>query len=414
MRIKGLVVTSSVITLEKNENNLIGISIGGGAPLCPCLYVVQIFDNTPAFADGSLESGDELLEINKEIIKGKSKSEVARMIQAAIGPVTIKFNKLKADSKKGRTLDFLLKKMKHKVVENMSSSTADALGLSRAILCNDTLIKKFDELNHLESLYKHLVEQIRRVLRSTFDLLQVFKEFGDIFSKMGVKELQQRASESFTKFGEAHRTLWKLGIQSLKTLKPILTDIGTFLHKAIPDIRLTIKKYADVKFEYLAYCLKVKEMDDEEYTYAHIQEPLYRVETGNYEYRLILRCRQEARKRFGNMRNDVLVKLELLESKHMQDIAKHLQHFISELGSYNKECLAVFEETRGLFPIELDLSAGAFTYESLEETLPPMTEDEVVPEEAKEITEESTLQTLLHGDSVASKATADSLLIQFD
>ena len=43
-----------------------------------------------------------------------------------------------------------------------------------------------------------------------------------------------------------------------------------------------------------------------------------------------------------------------------------------------------------------------------------MTEDEVVPEEAKEITEESTLQTLLHGDSVASKATADSLLIQFD
>lgn len=26
-------------------------------------------------------------------------------------------------------------------------------------------------------------------------------------------------------------------------------------------------------------------MDDEEYSYASIQEPLYRVETGNYEYR---------------------------------------------------------------------------------------------------------------------------------
>lgn len=34
-----------------------------------------------------------------------------------------------------------------------------------------------------------------------------------------------------------------------------------------------------------AYCLKVKEMDDEEYSYAALQEPLYRVETGNYEYR---------------------------------------------------------------------------------------------------------------------------------
>ena len=30
----------------------------------------------------------------------------------------------------------VLKKMKHRVVEHMSSGTADALGLSRAILCN--------------------------------------------------------------------------------------------------------------------------------------------------------------------------------------------------------------------------------------------------------------------------------------
>ena len=29
-----------------------------------------------------------------------------------------------------------MKKMKHRIVEHMSSSTADALGLSRAILCN--------------------------------------------------------------------------------------------------------------------------------------------------------------------------------------------------------------------------------------------------------------------------------------
>lgn len=30
----------------------------------------------------------------------------------------------------------MLKKVKHRLVENMSSGTADALGLSRAILCN--------------------------------------------------------------------------------------------------------------------------------------------------------------------------------------------------------------------------------------------------------------------------------------
>ena len=65
----------------------------------------------------------------------------------------------------------------------------------------------------------------------------------------------------------------------------VLSDLGTFLHKAIPDTRMTIGRYADAKFEYLSYCLKVKEMDDEEQSYHSLQEPSYRVETGNYEYR---------------------------------------------------------------------------------------------------------------------------------
>ena len=39
---RGMTVTSGVVTIKKDESNLIGISIGGGAPLCPCLYVVQV------------------------------------------------------------------------------------------------------------------------------------------------------------------------------------------------------------------------------------------------------------------------------------------------------------------------------------------------------------------------------------
>nr|CAG4644015.1 EOG090X07J4 [Lepidurus arcticus] len=109
--------------------------------------------------------------------------------------------------------------------------------------------------------------------------------FGDTFATIAVREPQPRASEAFTVFGDLHRQMEKKGIAMLKQLKPILADLGTFLHKAIPDTRLTIRKYADAKFEYLSYCLKVKEMDDEEHSYASLQEPLYRVETGNYEYR---------------------------------------------------------------------------------------------------------------------------------
>ena len=35
-------ITSGKVVIRKDDGNLIGISIGGGAPLCPCLYVVQV------------------------------------------------------------------------------------------------------------------------------------------------------------------------------------------------------------------------------------------------------------------------------------------------------------------------------------------------------------------------------------
>ena len=37
-----MTVTSGKVTISKDSGNLIGISIGGGAPLCPCLYIVQV------------------------------------------------------------------------------------------------------------------------------------------------------------------------------------------------------------------------------------------------------------------------------------------------------------------------------------------------------------------------------------
>ena len=96
-------------------------------------------------------------------------------LSLAQGEVVINYNKLHADPKRGKNLDLILKKLKHHMVENMSSSTADALGLSRAILCNDSLIKKLEELERTEVMYKCLVDHTRRVLRGYFDLLMVCK-----------------------------------------------------------------------------------------------------------------------------------------------------------------------------------------------------------------------------------------------
>lgn len=186
--------------------------------------------------------------------------------------------------------------------------------------------------------------------------------FGRNFAE--IREPQQTASETFRIFSEMHRNIEKDGLKMLKAVKPVLSDLGTYLTKAIPDTKLTIRRYADAKFTYLSYCLKVKELDDEEHTYAALQDPLYRVETGNYEYRLILRCRQEARAKFASLRNDVLEKLELLESKHAQDLVNHLRKLISGLASYTRDILEKLQAHPNLFPIEVDLKPSAFQYKS--------------------------------------------------
>lgn len=284
------------------------------------------------------------------------------MIQSAEQLVKIHYNKLHADPEQGETLDIVLKKMKHRLVENISANMADNLGLSRAILCNDSLVKRLKDLQLTENVYKGLVDHAKRMLKSYFDFLVVFKSFGDQFVEMSVREPSARASEAFRLFGEFHRGLEKDGIKMIKSLKPVISDFGTYLHKAIPDTKLTVNKYLDAKFAYLSYCLKVKEMDDEEHSFVALQEPLYRVETGNYEYRLILRCRSDARAKFSKFRTDVLEKIELLEDKHKRDLKGQLEKFINELHNFHKESLEKFEPIANLFPIELDLKPDAFTY----------------------------------------------------
>jgi len=198
-----------------------------------------------------LEAGDEIVAVNSTSVKGKTKVQVAKMIQASNPEVVINYNKLHADVKEGKSLDILLKKVKHRLVDNMSSVTADALGLSRAILCNDALVRRLNDLEGIEFMYQGICQHVMNTAKAFVDLCHIYKEFGDIFSEVGVREPQAEASLAFSKFGDTHRQIERKGLEMLKGIKVVMADLNTFLSKAVPDTRLTIKKYADVKFEYL-------------------------------------------------------------------------------------------------------------------------------------------------------------------
>ena len=87
---------------------------------------------------------------------------------------------------------------------------------------SDGLIKKLDELERTSELYRGLIEHTRAVLKAIFELAHTHRNFGDAFANIGAREPQFKASEAFTKFGEAHRQIDRHAITLLRTVKPVL------------------------------------------------------------------------------------------------------------------------------------------------------------------------------------------------
>ena len=84
----------------------------------------------------------------------KNDSSLTRSSPVTVQQIDLRYEKGSSEFKispkltpQGKTLDIKLKKIKHKIVEGLDASTADALGISRAILCNDSLIRKLKGLD---------------------------------------------------------------------------------------------------------------------------------------------------------------------------------------------------------------------------------------------------------------------------
>ena len=86
----------------------------------------------------------------------------------------------------------------------------------------DGLIKRLDDLERNEMLYKGLIEHCKKLLKSIMELSFTHKTFGDIFSSIGAREPQPKASESFSKFGDSHRQKDKSASGTVSPVRSIL------------------------------------------------------------------------------------------------------------------------------------------------------------------------------------------------
>ncbi|KAI6236523.1 PRKCA-binding protein [Aphelenchoides besseyi] len=340
-----------VVEIAKDEKNHIGVAIGGGSPYCPCLYVVQVFDDGPVAKDGRIHAGDELVAVNGTSVKGADKSQVAKMIKEQPGPLKLSVNRLQFDDEAGQTLDITLKRLKHWWVEQMDAKTADAFGLSRAILCNDMLAKLLRRLEANQALYANLTRHAAAISRQHYQLSESMNMIASLFAEVAAREKEQNErSKFFEDVSKCHRSFVKETPSLVSKIEQIASTFRVYYEKAVPDTKDSVKKYLDKKFEYLSFCLKIKEMDDEEAQMAEYNDFLPRIDSGNYEYRIMLRSREKSRESFIEMRKHVMIKIEILDEKHVRELGLHLRSTIESLQVFHESCFKIIEEFRKEHP----------------------------------------------------------------
>lgn len=75
-----LIPDSTELHKDTNKGH-VGIAIGGGSPICNCIYVVQVFEHSPCALDGKISVGDEIVAINGVSVRGFEKAAVAELIR---------------------------------------------------------------------------------------------------------------------------------------------------------------------------------------------------------------------------------------------------------------------------------------------------------------------------------------------
>lgn len=85
----------------------------------------------------------------------------------------------------------------------------------------DSLLKKLEELDRTAALYRGLIKYTRWVIIRMIELARIHRSFGDAFATIGAREPQIKASEAFTKFGNAHRQIDRYAATLLETVRPV-------------------------------------------------------------------------------------------------------------------------------------------------------------------------------------------------
>ena len=316
----GLELTEHEIILEKpTENAVLGLTLSGGIPVCPFVYISQLTKDSIAVKSG-LQLGDEIRSINSVEIRYRLRRKDVKEIIESENKLVLGVRRIIVDhdvvARKSASLEMKYQKMKHKFIEkHLEESTADAIGFTRAILANDLaqdhiiwVKSKQEFLNE----FRTKLDELITFYQNQAETYLTLSETCSIFTKKS--ETDSKTSTTNSK--NLNHGLLDAQSKHAQTSKGLIfcrNKLIEFEQSKLSSAVQMLDIYEHDKYEFLSFFLKIKEMEEEENDAIYNNIPNWRLETGNYDYRMLLKAKVLLKEKFKKSRTSFIAQVDQLQ-----------------------------------------------------------------------------------------------------
>eukprot|EP01147_Barroeca_monosierra_P000018 gene18-3414_t len=311
-----LAANSPVVTARFDNPDIIGV--GGGAPLCPCVYVNRLAAIVLRSGDEpELELGDEIIMVNDEVTIGKSCEEVQSLLKTENEmPVSITYRKLPEylakTTSKGKYQARLL--ITHGALQ-LSPELRASFHADYATFPHEEVIDfeaKMDAVRRSSEFYKGMVTHTQQYIGKLERLSLAADGLATGLIRTSQQEEHDALRHKLDAFVKVLRTESTSTRKAISSVKYVSDHLSTFLASVLSDANSSIENFKRCREDLLAVTMRIFEISQQQYQAREQQRAVPEAETGNYPLRHMLRQKGRYSLEYNRLRDILDGKMQLL------------------------------------------------------------------------------------------------------
>ncbi|XP_048092696.1 arfaptin-1-like isoform X1 [Alosa alosa] len=180
---------------------------------------------------------------------------------------------------------------------------------------------RIEKLRDLRSRYENVTKLAQTLASQTGQVTQTQRLLGDVFADLSIKTPELHEEFGFN--AETQRFLSKNGEELLRSMNSFTAGMNTLVNQTIEDTMVTVKQYENARIEYDAYRTDLEELN---------MGPRDAITMPKIEQAQALY--QTHRQKYEKTRDDLSVKLKLLEENRVKVLQKQLILLHSAVAAY--------------------------------------------------------------------------------